>query len=105
MTVHNHAVVWVDHRVAKVFYLGLEAVDERTILADLATPHRRAVVPPGIATFAPSPAITRPTAKSSRLDAVISISASPYVESGRGGRPLMHLNVRPMAVGIVPSEP
>ena len=39
MTVHNHAVVWVDHRVAKVFYLGLEAVDERTILADLATPH------------------------------------------------------------------
>ena len=39
MTVHNHAVVWVDHRVAKVFYLGLEAVDERTIHADLATPH------------------------------------------------------------------
>jgi len=27
MTVHNHAVVWVDHRVAKVFYLGLDAVD------------------------------------------------------------------------------
>lgn len=39
MTVHNHAVVWIDHRVAKVFYLGLEAVDERTIHADLATPH------------------------------------------------------------------
>ena len=39
MPVHNHAVVWVDHRVAKIFYLGLEAVDERTIHADLATPH------------------------------------------------------------------
>jgi hypothetical protein len=38
MPVHNHAVV-VDHRVAKVFYLGLEAVDERTIHANLATPH------------------------------------------------------------------
>ena len=32
MPVHNHAVV-VDHRVAKVF------VDERTIHANLATPH------------------------------------------------------------------
>jgi hypothetical protein len=39
MTVHNHAVVWVDHRVAKVFYLGLDAVDHRTIHADLKTPH------------------------------------------------------------------
>ena len=39
MTVHNHAVVWVDHRVAKVFYLGLETVDERAIHADLARPH------------------------------------------------------------------
>jgi len=39
MTVHNHAVVWIDHRVAKVFYLGLEAVDQRTIQADLATEH------------------------------------------------------------------
>jgi hypothetical protein len=39
MTVRNHAVVWVDHRVAKVFYLGLEAVDERAIYSDLATPH------------------------------------------------------------------
>ena len=38
MPVHNHAVV-VDHRVAKVFYLGLEVVDERTIHANLATPH------------------------------------------------------------------
>jgi hypothetical protein len=39
MTVHNHAVVWIDHRVAKVFYLGLEATDERTIHSDLATEH------------------------------------------------------------------
>ena len=39
MTAHNHAVVWIDHRVAKVFYLGLEAVDERTIHAVLAAGH------------------------------------------------------------------
>ena len=39
MPVHNHAVVWIDHRIAKVFYLGLETVDERTIHADLATEH------------------------------------------------------------------
>lgn len=39
MTVHNHAVVWVDHRVAKIFYLGLEAVDEKTVHADLANAH------------------------------------------------------------------
>jgi hypothetical protein len=36
---HNQAVVWIDHRVAKVFYLGMEAVAERTIHADLATAH------------------------------------------------------------------
>jgi hypothetical protein len=28
----------VDHRVASIFQLGLETVDERTIHADLATP-------------------------------------------------------------------
>ena len=39
MTVHNHAVVWIDHRVSKIFYLGLEAVDEQTIHADLASEH------------------------------------------------------------------
>ena len=39
MTVHNHAVVWIDHRVAKVFYLGLETSDALTIRADLATEH------------------------------------------------------------------
>ena len=39
MTVHNHAVVWVDHRVAKIFYLGLDAVDGKTIHSNLATGH------------------------------------------------------------------
>jgi hypothetical protein len=39
MSAHNHAVVWIDHRIAKVFYLGLEVADERTIHADLATEH------------------------------------------------------------------
>src|SRR5207247_5627530 len=39
MSVHNHAVVWIDHRLAKVFYLGLDVEDERTVHADLATEH------------------------------------------------------------------
>ena len=39
MSVHNHAIVWVDHRLAKVFYLGLDVVDQRTIRADLPTEH------------------------------------------------------------------
>jgi hypothetical protein len=39
MTVHNHAVVWIDHRIAKVFFLGLEAADALTIHADLQTDH------------------------------------------------------------------
>ncbi len=39
MTVHNHAVVWVDHRVAKVFYLALDVVDQLMIHADLSTEH------------------------------------------------------------------
>lgn len=39
MTVHNHAVVWVDHRVAKIFYLGLDVVDQRTIRSELSTEH------------------------------------------------------------------
>jgi hypothetical protein len=39
MTVHNHAVVWIDHHVAKIFLLGLDVVDERTIHADLASEH------------------------------------------------------------------
>jgi hypothetical protein len=39
MTVHHHAVVWIDHRTAKLFYLGLEATDERIIHAKLAEKH------------------------------------------------------------------
>lgn len=39
MTVHNHAVVWVDHLVAKVFYLGMDAVDEKKIHAKLENEH------------------------------------------------------------------
>lgn len=39
MTVHNHAIVWVDHRVAKIFYLGLDVIDQRAIHADLSTEH------------------------------------------------------------------
>jgi hypothetical protein len=39
MTIPNHAVVWVDHLVAKVFYLGLDAVDQRIIRANLPTEH------------------------------------------------------------------
>ena len=39
MTVHNHTIVWIDHRVANVFYLGLDDVDERTVHADLEAEH------------------------------------------------------------------
>lgn len=39
MTVHNHAVVWIDHLVAKVFFLGLDAADELTIHAHPPTEH------------------------------------------------------------------
>jgi hypothetical protein len=39
MTVHNHAVVWVDHRVAKVLYLGLDAADQRIIRTDQPAGH------------------------------------------------------------------
>jgi hypothetical protein len=39
MTVHNHAVVWIDHRTAKIFYLGLDSADERKIDAKLENEH------------------------------------------------------------------
>jgi hypothetical protein len=39
MTAHNHAIVWVDHRIAKAFFLGLDAVDQQTVHADLPTEH------------------------------------------------------------------
>ena len=39
MTAHNHAVVWIDHRTAKIFYLGLDSADERKIDAKLENEH------------------------------------------------------------------
>jgi hypothetical protein len=39
MTVHNHAVVWIDHRLAKIFFLGLDAADELTIHSKLSSEH------------------------------------------------------------------
>jgi hypothetical protein len=39
MTVHNHAAVWIDHRVAKTFFLGLDVLDELTIHSELSTEH------------------------------------------------------------------
>jgi hypothetical protein len=39
MTAHNHALVWIDHRLAKLFYLGLDAVERVTIEAHLTTEH------------------------------------------------------------------
>jgi hypothetical protein len=39
MTIHNHAVVWINHRVAKIFFLGLDAGDELTIHSELSTEH------------------------------------------------------------------
>ncbi len=39
MKTHNHAVVWIDHRIAKIFFLGLNDVDTLTVQAHLATEH------------------------------------------------------------------
>jgi hypothetical protein len=39
MTVHNHAVVWIDRRLAKIFFLGLDAADELTIHSKLSSDH------------------------------------------------------------------
>jgi stalled ribosome rescue protein Dom34 len=39
MTVHNHAVVWIDHRLARIFFLGLDAADELTIYSRLSSEH------------------------------------------------------------------
>jgi hypothetical protein len=39
MTVHDHAVVWIDHLTAKIFYLGLDSADERKIDAKLENEH------------------------------------------------------------------
>jgi hypothetical protein len=71
MTVHNHAIVWVDHRVVKIFYLGLEVEVSRG----------RAVNTPRGVSFALRCAIIRPIVKSLRWDAATFIWANPHVET------------------------
>jgi stalled ribosome rescue protein Dom34 len=39
MTTRNHAIVWIDHLKAKVFYVGLTGVDEVVLHAHLSTEH------------------------------------------------------------------
>ena len=39
MTARNHAIVWIDHLNAKVFYVGIAGVDEVVLHAHLATEH------------------------------------------------------------------
>jgi stalled ribosome rescue protein Dom34 len=39
MTTRNHAIVWIDHLVARVFYVGLSGVDEVVLHAHLSTEH------------------------------------------------------------------
>lgn len=39
MVSHNHAVVWIDHRVARIFFLGLDTVDALSIEAHLTSAH------------------------------------------------------------------
>lgn len=39
MTARNHAIVWIDHLSAKVFYVGITGVDEVTLHAHLPGEH------------------------------------------------------------------
>lgn len=39
MSTHNHAVVWIDHRIAKIFFLGRDDVDARPVQAHLPNGH------------------------------------------------------------------
>ena len=39
MTTRNHAIVWIDHLTARVFYVGLSGVDEVVLHAHLSTEH------------------------------------------------------------------
>ena len=39
MTTRNHAIVWIDHLKARVFYVGLTGVDEVVLHAHLSTEH------------------------------------------------------------------
>jgi hypothetical protein len=39
MSIRNHAVVWIDHCIAKIFFLGLDGVDAQSVQAYLPTGH------------------------------------------------------------------
>jgi len=39
MTTRNHAIVWIDHLTARVFYVGVTGVDEVVLHAHLSTEH------------------------------------------------------------------
>jgi stalled ribosome rescue protein Dom34 len=39
MTSHNHAAVWIDHRMAKIFMLGLDTGEALVIKAHLSSSH------------------------------------------------------------------
>ena len=39
MQTHNHAVVWVDHRQARIFLVGLSGTDEIVLQSHLPTQH------------------------------------------------------------------
>src|ERR1700709_981472 len=39
MTARNHAVVWMDHLVAKIFFVGLTGVDEVLLHSKLPSQH------------------------------------------------------------------
>jgi hypothetical protein len=39
MSTHNHAVVWTDHRIAKIFFLGLNEADVQKVEAHLPSGH------------------------------------------------------------------
>ncbi len=39
MTTRNHAIVWIDHLTAKVFYVGITGVDEVVLHAHLSSEH------------------------------------------------------------------
>jgi hypothetical protein len=39
MSTRNHAIVWIDHLKARVFYVGLSGVDEVVLHAHLSTEH------------------------------------------------------------------
>lgn len=39
MQTHNHAVIWVDHRQARIFHVGLTGTDEIVLRSHLPTQH------------------------------------------------------------------